>query len=115
MNTSTKKGIPTNRGGIIRTVLFIVVVLLVISYFGLNLRSIVNSPAGQSNFSYVGEVLSNLWNNYLKVPVTYFWNIFVTYIWTPLISNLMHASSGQPNTINASMIPTVPQPPQMPN
>jgi hypothetical protein len=62
------KKIPGNQG-FIRTILIIIIALLILSYFGLNIRTIVNSPAGSDNFSYVQEVMINVWDNYLKKPV----------------------------------------------
>lgn len=86
--------IPTDRG-IIRTIIIIVVALLVLSYFGYNLRDIVNSPTSQSNFSYVGEVIGNVWNNYLKAPATYVWNIFVVYVWEPAFDAMVKRKAGE--------------------
>jgi len=102
--------LPMNKG-IIQTIIIIVIALLVLSYFGYNLRSIATSPTAQDNFSYVGEVLSNTWNNWLKVPVTYLWDIFVNYIWTPAI-NILKAgpstSATQSTSAVNSMLPTAP-------
>ena len=94
MNLFNKFGkIPRDRG-IIRTIIIIVVALLILSYFGYNLRTIANSPTAHDNFSYVGEVLSNLWNNYLKTPTLFVWNIFVNYIWSPIFNALLHGGGG---------------------
>ena len=100
--------IPMNKG-IIQTIIIIVIALLILSYFGYNLRSIATSPTAQDNFSYVGEVVSNVWNNWLETPVTYLWNIFVNYIWTPAI-NILKAgpttSANQSTSAVSSMLPT---------
>lgn len=104
----------SNRGGLLRAVVFIIIVLLILSYFGLNIRTIVNSPAGQENFTYVQEVMINVWNNYLKGPATYLWkDIFLNLIWNPAIENLTKIKDGQPNSIMtaaSSTIPTIPTP-----
>jgi hypothetical protein len=97
-----------NRGGIIRTVIFIVIALLILSYFGFNIRAIVNSPTGQQNFTYAQEIMINVWDNYMKGPATYLWNdIFLNLIWNPAIENLTKIKNGQPTNIQSSS-PTLP-------
>lgn len=94
-------GIPSDRG-IVRTIIIIVVALLVLSYFGYNLRSIWNSPNTQDNFSFVIDGIKNIWNNYLKTPATYIWNIFINLIWNPAIENLQKINNNEPDNIRAS-------------
>lgn len=46
------------------------VLLLVLSFFGISVQSIVESPAGQANFSYVRDLLVQAWTQvteFLKV------------------------------------------------
>ena len=96
-------------------VIFIIVILLILSYFGLNIRAIVNSPAGQENFSYVQEIMINVWNNYLKKPVMYLWkDIFLDLIWNPAINNLTKIRDGEPDSLRSSA-PTIPNPQPIPN
>ncbi|MES2216545.1 MAG: hypothetical protein V4481_04600 [Patescibacteria group bacterium] len=52
--------IQKNRG-LVKAIVIIVVALLIISYYGLNLRDIVNKPVTQSNFAYVWEQVIHLW------------------------------------------------------
>jgi hypothetical protein len=78
--------------GIIKIVVIVVIALLVLSYFGYNIRDIANSQTSKDNFSYVGGVLYNIWNDYLKGPVLFAWNLFVDYVWTPAINNLKKPS-----------------------
>jgi len=80
-------------------IILIVVVLLVLSYFGYNLRSIVSAPNTQDNFSYVGGGIVDLWNGYLKVPFNFAWNTFVDLIWDPAITNLTAIKNNQPTNI----------------
>lgn len=94
--------------GLIRTIILIVIALLVLSYFGLNIRSIINSPAGKDNFSFTQELMINTWNNYLKKPTTYLWNdIFLNLIWNPAIENLTKIKNGEPDSLRSSA-PTIP-------
>ena len=93
MTTSTSKSpiVPRN-GGLIKMIIILVIALLILSYFGFNLQNIVNSPTTQSNFSYVWNQLVSLWDNYLQVPATYLWDLFVQYVWNPAINNLAHVN-----------------------
>ncbi len=80
---------PTNRG-LVKMIIVIVIALLILSYFGFNLRNIANSPTTQDNFSYVWGLIVHVWNDYLKTPAVFIWNIFINYIWNPAINNLQH-------------------------
>jgi len=50
-----------------------VIIILVLSYFGISLKSFVESPVVDENMSYVGGVLKTVWNDYLKKPATFIW------------------------------------------
>lgn len=56
--------------GFVKTVIIIVIALIVLGYYGFNLRQIVSAPAVSDNLSYAREVSANIWNSYLKTPVT---------------------------------------------
>ncbi len=40
---------------------WIFVLLLALSFFGISIQAIINSPAGQANFGYLIQVLSQGW------------------------------------------------------
>lgn len=102
----------TNRGVLVKWIIIIIAVILVLSYFGISIRSTAESATGQDNFSYVWNGIVNIWNNYIKDPATYLWNIFVDLIWEPAIHNLQNMKDGQP-AIQQSSVPTLPPiPPQ---
>jgi len=82
-----------SNSGLIKAIVLIIIALLILAYFGLNLRSIVNSPTFQDNWALIRDAAVSLWNNYLKAPVVYAWNFFITYVWDPAIRNLQ---SGKP-------------------
>ena len=104
----------TNRG-IIRLVIILVVVLLVMSYYGISLRSVVNNPVTQDNVGYVATTSVSIWQNYLKTPVTYLYqNIFMTLIWNPAIDNLTKMKDGEPTNIQTNA-PKLPVPVLQPN
>jgi len=45
----------------LRTIFWALVLILALSFFGISIQAIVNSPAGQANFVYIHSVLSALW------------------------------------------------------
>jgi hypothetical protein len=97
----------TNRG-LIKMVILIIIVLLLLAYFGFNLRNIVGSPTFQDNWAFIRDAAVSLWNSFLKVPLTYFWNnIFVPLIWNPGLHNLEQMSQGQMNDIQKAATSTL--------
>lgn len=48
--------------GMIRVIFWAIVGLLALSFFGISIQSIIDSPAGQANFTYVFGLLTDLWN-----------------------------------------------------
>ena len=42
-------------------ILWIIIFVLGLSFFGISLEAIVNSPAGQANFAYLLFLLTELW------------------------------------------------------
>ncbi|MEI6304841.1 MAG: hypothetical protein WCP09_02365 [Candidatus Taylorbacteria bacterium] len=103
--------INTNSGSIIRTALFIIIILLVLGYFGFNLRSIVNSPTFQDNWMFVRGVVVDTWNTYLNKPFDYLLNkIFIPLIWDPAISGLLRMKNDGSPVILQSQTPQMPVP-----
>ncbi len=47
------------KGGILSIVLIIVAVLLVLGYFNIEIKDVVEKPASQSNLAYASEVAKN--------------------------------------------------------
>lgn len=46
----------------LRLIFWILVGLLALSFFNISLQSIVNSPAGQENFTYMWHLLLSAWD-----------------------------------------------------
>lgn len=57
----------------LRAIILVIVLLLVLSFFGVSVQHIIESPAGQSNFGYVGDLLSLGWRDLVSF-VTSLWN-----------------------------------------
>ena|SRR3989344_3940128 len=72
------------------------ILILVLSYFKISIKSVVESPEGQENISYVGGGTRNLWNDYLKKPASYLWNdVFVDIFWQSFINNMESIRDGK--------------------
>ena len=68
--------------GFVKMIVLIIIGILILSYFGFNLKSIAESPTSQSNFSYVWGTLSYVWDTFLAGPAIWVWNkIIVGIFW----------------------------------
>lgn len=47
---------------IIKLIILVIAVLLVLSFFGISLQSIIDSPAGQANIQFIWELILIGWN-----------------------------------------------------
>lgn len=102
INFNRQKGI-----SLIGILVLAFILILVLSYFGISVKSVVESPTGQENISYVGGGTRNLWNDYLKAPASYLWNdIFVNIFWKSFVNNMERIRDGQPTDYETSA-PTV--------
>lgn len=82
---------------IIGILLLGIILIVVLSYFKISLKSIVESPETQSNFSYVSGAGKSLWNDYLKKPASYLWNdVFLAIFWKSFISNMENIRDNKP-------------------
>ncbi len=105
MSTNIEKGI-----SIIGILFLGFILILVLSYFNVSVKSVVESPTGQDNISYVGGGVRNLWTDYLKGPADYLWNdIFVNIFWKSFVNNMERIRDGQPSDYELNA-PTVNRP-----
>ena len=96
-------------GGIsILGILFLTILLVVVlSYFNINLKAVVENPTTQNNVNYVGGAGKSLWNDYLKKPMTHFWNdVVVNIFWASFISNMERIRDNKPTDLQKTA-PTV--------
>jgi len=68
---SSKNKISLNGGGLIRTIIIVVALLILLGYFGFNLREIMDSAVVKDNLIYGKEIAIEVWNNYLKFAVDF--------------------------------------------
>jgi len=46
----------------LKLILYVIILLLVLSFFGVSLQHLVEAPATQSNFGYVEQLLADGWH-----------------------------------------------------
>lgn len=86
------------QGGFIKLIIILVIVLIVLGYFGFNIQQIIQSPSVSGNLNYAWGLAVSLWDKVLVTPVTFVWNkIIVGMFWntfTNLIDKAQTAPSG---------------------
>jgi hypothetical protein len=105
---NTNKTIKEGGISILGIILLTIILIFVLSYFNISVKSVVESPTAKDNVNYVGGAGKNLWNDYLKKPVTYFWDkVVVDLLWASFVSNMERIRDGQPTDFDKAA-PTVP-------
>jgi len=83
--------------GLVRWIFIIIIAIIILSYFGFDLRSIVEADDTQDNLGYVWGGVVMIWDNYLTKPVLYLWNdIFIDLIWSAFTENMGVIKGGGP-------------------
>ncbi len=73
--------------GLVKQVILVTAGLILLAYLGLNLREIVESKTFTDNWHFIVDTMTNLWSNYLKVPVIYVYSkILLPYVWVPIFT-----------------------------
>jgi hypothetical protein len=81
-------------GGFIKLLIAIIIALVVLSYFGFDLRSLIESPQTQANLKYFWGLLENIWFSYIWKGIGFIWNdIIVGYLWKNIVLIWQTASS----------------------
>jgi len=100
MYTNKQKGI-----SLLGVIFLGLLLILVLSYFNVSIRAVVESPAGQDNIEYVGGTTKSLWVTYLKEPLTYFWEeIWIKLFWDSFKYNLERIRDGLPTDIDEAAL-----------
>lgn len=80
-----------NNKGFVKLIILIVIVLIVLGYFGFNLQSIIESPTVQNNLIYVWKFIKMIWTDFLAVPFVFIWNkLIIGVVWRLIEAGLSH-------------------------
>lgn len=91
-NFNTQRGI-----SILGFLLLGFIIILVLSYFKVSVKDVVESPTGQENINYVKGETKSFWDKYLAEPVHYLWNdVWIDIFWKGFISNMERIRDGKP-------------------
>ena len=62
----------------IKWIIIALIAIIVLSFFGYDLKVIIDSPLTQKNLNYTKSGVEYVWDGYLKGPLTYLYkNIFI--------------------------------------
>lgn len=53
--------------GIVKLIILIIVAILILSYWGINLRQVAESNTGQANFGYLAELVGKAWTSLVSL------------------------------------------------
>ena len=82
---------------VIGILILAVIIILVLSYYNISIKAVVESPTGQENLGYVGGGTRSLWTTYLAGPASYLWNdVWINIFWRGFISNMERIRDGLP-------------------
>ncbi len=82
----------------IKWIVITLLALIILGYFGLDIRKAIDSPATKNNIQYVKEVVVYLWTQYLERPIKYLWDLFIKLVWNTSINNLKGIKSDHSTT-----------------
>lgn len=59
--------------GFIKWILLIIVALIVLGYYGFDVKKAIDAPTTQSNLNWFKETCIWIWNYILRIPATFLW------------------------------------------
>ncbi len=72
--------------GFIKFIIIIIIAVLILSYYGISLQAVAESPTARANFGFIKELVLWIWTYILKTPVMFIWNVVLV----PLFALLAH-------------------------
>jgi len=84
----------------IKTIIVLVILIAILSYFGFDLKNIFESDLVQKNFNYVWQGIIYVWNNFLVQPVHFLWDFFINFVWNPISDALKGLQRLRNNTMS---------------
>ena len=67
--------------GFIKLIILIVLGLILLGYFGFNIREIIEGETVQSNLGYFWDLIVRLWVDYLRGPAVWIWDNIISILW----------------------------------
>lgn len=63
-----------NNKGLVKLIVLIIIGIAILSYFNVDIRSVLDSASFRNNFNYVWNFIWDIWNNYIKSPFVFLLN-----------------------------------------
>lgn len=84
----------TQNRGLIKAIIIIIIALIILGYFGFDVRDIINGPTVQSNLHSAWDFVVMIWDKFLSVPLTYIWDkIIIGILWKVIESAVSTAAA----------------------
>lgn len=80
--------------GFIRLILLIIVGLVLLGYFGVNVREVLASPVVRDNLLYAWNLAKEIWGNYLAGPAMWVWEHVLRFFWELFLEGLDNLRNG---------------------
>jgi hypothetical protein len=63
--------------GLVRWIILIVIAVIILGYFGFNVRGAVNSPTTQDNLNFLKDTAVKIWDYVLRAPALWIWEVII--------------------------------------
>jgi hypothetical protein len=83
-----------NDRGFIKIILIIVIGLVLLGYFGVNIRDVLASPVVKDNLAYAWDFALRVWDDYLQIPAHWIWEHIVKLMWDLFVHGLDDLKNG---------------------
>jgi hypothetical protein len=91
------------KGGIsiLGLLILAIILIFVLGYFHVSIKTVVESPTNQDNVNYVKDGTESVWDKYFAEPAHYLWqDVWVNIFWQGFIDNMERIRDGQPTILN---------------
>lgn len=85
----------TQSQGFIKLIILIVIGLIILGYFGLNIKDILASPVVKENLAYAWELAKHIWNTWLAGPAQWIWEHILKFLWELFLNGLNGLKNGE--------------------
>lgn len=83
--------------GFIKFIILLIIAVIVLGYFGISLRTVFKEGgATRDNLEYAWQIVRTVWENYLRAPAYYCWNVFYNLLWRSFVENAERIREGKP-------------------
>ncbi len=96
------------QSGLVQLIVILVIVLIVLGYFGFNLPAIIQSPGVQTNLHYAWDLAVLAWNNVIIGGIDFVWNhVVMGLLWHNIVAGIdklesSHSSAITPGSFSVS-------------